>query len=374
MSKSARIQFDSYDRLFPSQDFLQKDGFGNLIALPLQKNARKEHNTIFIDKEFNEIADQWAYLGSVEKIADQFVFQFIKNNRVEKDNVSLDKKSTRNEIYESHSILATKEDFPDSMNIVLSRGLIINKAGLSAKGINIIRRLASYSNPEFFSMQAMRMSTYGTPRIVIAYEEDDENITLPRGLESQLIELLSGLSVNCNLIDCRYEGGKIEVSFKGELREGQDQAFLAMNAHSNGVLSATTGFGKTVLGARLIAEKKITTLVLVHTKQLAEQWVERLEEFLIIDETSVAVEQKKHGRKKNNQVIGQLGGGIKRINGIVDIAIMQSMFDKNKNIKELINSYGMIIVESHDSKIFTKKLLSILPPWYNQSSFYIEKA
>lgn len=350
MQECGEIKFDSYDRLFPSQDFLQKDGFGNLIALPLQKEARVKNNSVFVDENFNAFKDQWVYLSQIQKLSEEFVLNFIKKHKVsegDKENKFIEHMNNKEEIQ------VEKVDFPEKIIINRCNGITICKEGISPKGLFALHKMASYLNPEFYTKQAMRQSTYKIPRITVMYEESDSDITIPRGLETILINLLSECAINYSIIDNRIDGRKINVSFKGELNEKQQLAFEAMNKFDNGVLSATTGFGKTVIGARIIAEKKTSTLILVHTKELAAQWKERLEQFLEIDE-EIKV------KKKNATIIGQLGGGKNSINGIVDIAIMQSMFEKDKSIKSLINRYGLILVDEchHISAANFNRILS----------------
>ena len=350
MQKCGSIKFDSYDRLFPSQDFLQKDGFGNLIALPLQKEARRQSNSIFIDENFEEIKDQWHYLSQVQKLSKDFVEKFSKVHKI--SNLNKKNKAKEQDEYKEEFNIG-KSDFPEKLILKKNNGIAICKDGISPKGLFILRKMSSYLNPEFYTKQAMRQSTFGTPRITVMYEENDNTIIIPRGLELKLFSMLEEYGIKYSAIDDRIVGRKLKVNFKGELREKQQLAFEAMNKFDNGVLSATTGFGKTVIGARIIAEKKLSTLILVHTKELATQWKERLEQFLEIDER-VEV------RKKNVSIIGQLGGGKNSINGIIDIAIMQSMFEKDKSIKPLINQYGLILVDEchHISAANFNRILS----------------
>ena len=335
MQVSGRIGFDSFDRLFPSQDYLQKDGFGNLIALPLQKEARKNNNSVFIDENLEEIEDQWNYLSQVKKISEAFIQRFCKDFKL----VSLDSKNeVDDKIIKEQEVKIVKGDFPEGLILIKSKGIQIDKRGISPKGLFFLRKLASYSNPEFYQKQAMRQSTYGTSRVTVCYVENDTQIILPRGVETELIVGLKRFEVSCSIIDRRITGKALNINFIGQLREDQEMAFSKINTYDNGVLSATTAFGKTVIGARLIAEKKLPTLVLVHTKELAVQWKERLEQFLEIDESI-------EGAKNKASIIGQLGGGKKIINGIVDVAIMQSMFEKDKSVKKFIDQYGLIIVD-----------------------------
>ncbi len=357
MLKSDSIKFDSYDRLFPSQDYMPKGGFGNLIALPLQMEARKKHNTVFVDREYHEISDQWALLSSIQKIESQFVTEFIglqKNQLISGAETQTDLISNYNKVKVS------KNDFPDPFIIKSNKGLRIDKQGISPKGIHFLRSLGSYANPEFFAKQAMRMSTYNTPRVTVVYEEDERYIVLPRGLEESILEQFASYGISSNIVEGKELGKRIQLEFRGQLREDQLKAFRALSEHDTGVLSASTGFGKTVLGARLIAEKKVSTLVLVHTKELAMQWIERLEEFLDIRYKLPTEPEKKRGRKKKIKVIGQLGGGKNNINGHIDVVLMQSMIDKDKSVKGIIDNYGMIIVDEchHVSSTSFSKILS----------------
>lgn len=332
MEECGNIKFSSYDRLFPSQDFLQKDGYGNLIALPLQKQVREQGNSVFIDESLKEIDDQWHYLSQIQKLSEEHVLRICKSYKV-KDMVTDSEISKVDNRY----ISVSKEDFPKIVVLEKCKGIEISKDGLSSKGLLQLRKLASYGNPEFYAKQAMRQSTYGVPRVTVVYDEYDTNIILPRGIESELVNLLEKNDIKYIVKDNRYEGKQLQIKFDGQLTDRQEKAFQELVQYNEGVLSATTGFGKTVIGARIIAEKRQPTLILVHTKVLARQWKERLEQFLQIDE----VEK----RKKNKSVIGQLGGGKKELFGIVDIVIMQSMFERDKSVKQIINNYVLIIVD-----------------------------
>ena len=334
MQESASIRFDSYDRLFPSQDFLQKEGFGSLIALPLQKEARLKNNSVFIDDDLEEINDQWQYLSQVVKIPEKFVVEFIKSNNTVTVFSEPDREDDKERV-----ININKSDFPELLVLKKEKGIEISKQGISPKGLHFLRKISSYSNPEFYAKQAMRQSTFGTPRVTVMYRENEKYIVLPRGIEFSLTSFLDLSDIRYSIIDRRFVGRTIDVKFSGLLNQDQETAFAELNNYAEGVLSATTGFGKTVIGARIIAEKSVPTLILVHTKELAAQWKDRLEQFLEINES---VETKKR-RKKS--VVGQLGGGKKTLNGIVDIAMMQSMFEKDRDVKSLINQYGLIIVD-----------------------------
>ncbi|MDW7670533.1 MAG: DEAD/DEAH box helicase family protein [Bacillota bacterium] len=359
MQESNNIRFDSYDRLVPSQDFLQKDGFGNLIALPLQKEARMRHNSVFIDEALEEIEDQWQYLSQVSRISEEFITAFVKSHKTAGAFSEFVREEVHDHGHDSHEddlyrkCRVEKNDFPETLVLKRGTGIEISKQGISSRGLHFLRKLASYANPEFYAKQAMRQSTYGTPRVTVMYAENEQRIVLPRGIEETLCAFLDSSNIDYSVMEQRFSGRTLEMTFLGQLNQHQEQAFSELNNHNNGVLSATTGFGKTVIGARIIAEKAVPTLILVHTKELADQWKERLEHFLAINES---VEKK----RKNASIIGQLGGGKKTRNGIVDIAIMQSMFEKDKTVKPLIKDYGLIIADEchHVSAVNFSKILS----------------
>lgn len=207
----------------------------------------------------------------------------------------------------------------------------------------MLKRYAAFKNPVFYKAQAMRISTYGKPRIISCADDFEDYQALPRGCEDEVIQTLDELKVIPEFEDETTSGKTINVEFNGTLREKQQEAVEALLAHDNGVLSAATAFGKTVVGAKLISTRKVNTLVLVHRQQLLSQWRERLDQFLTINETLPNL-PKKRGRKKEQSLIGHMGAGKDRLSSIIDIAIMQSMNIRG-NVKEAIKNYGMIIVD-----------------------------
>ncbi len=244
-------------------------------------------------------------------------------------------------------------DFPNMVNIVRANMLYIHKKGFSNKALNKIKRLAAFKNQEFYKFQAMRMNTFNKPRIISLSDETEEYLCIPRGCEDELLSLLSENNAAICLEDKTYLGKEIKVQFNGELRNEQVQAVEEMLKYNNGVLSATTAFGKTVIGANLISQKKVNTLIIVHTKQLLEQWIKRLNEFLLIDEVVIVDDNKKKGKNKIVNVIGQLGGGKNRLSGIIDVATMQSLVREGE-VKDLVKDYGMVIVdECHHVSAFS---------------------
>ena len=346
MAKRHELSFRSYDRLFPSQDTMPKGGFGNLIALPFQGQAQKNGNSLFVDEHFVPYPDQWAYLSALPRITEAELEKALSSFRGAADTGTLaDSKEKPWERGSRQEKALTKLDFPLTVTLTLADRLYVEKAGISQHALNRIKRLAAFRNPDFYKSQAMRLPIYDKPRVIDCGEETDDYLILPRGCLTTVCELLDELVVPYTCSDLRNSGRKIAVQFNGTLRPEQTPAADALLAHDMGVLSATTAFGKTVIGAYLIGERKTNTLILVHSTALLAQWKQALERFLSIDET-LPVEPKKRGRKKKRQLIGQLGGGKNSLSGIVDIAIIQSLFEgEDKHVKELVADYGMVICD-----------------------------
>lgn len=347
MSERHEIKFSSYDRLFPNQDTLPKGGFGNLIALPLQANARKNNNSVFIDENFQPYDDQWSFLSNIRILSDEDIDTYI--SQLGGSNELGDLRQSEDEDIrpwerKRPDCKLNKADIPDTVYITKANMLYISKNGFSNKALNSLKRMTAFRNPDFYKAQAMRLPTYDKPRIISLSDETPDYLCLPRGCETDLVNMLSALKADIEWIDETCPGRTVSVGFNGQLREEQADAADSMLEYDNGVLSATTAFGKTVIGAKLISARKVNTLVLVHTQQLLEQWKERLSQFLTINEDLPADPVKKRGRKKVRSIIGQLGGGKKNLSGIIDIAVMQSLV-KGDEVKELVRDYGMVIVD-----------------------------
>ena len=344
MEKCHTLSFSAYDRMFPNQDYLPQGGLGNLIALPLQGRARREGNSVFIDENFVACADQWSILGGVSKISPPYFAKLLSvlseySHAEEHENTDSDAcYSARGD-----RALFAAADLPSEIEIVLSDMVYILKEGMSERALACIKRMSAYPNPDFFRAQRMRLPTYDKPRYISVYTEDDKYVAIPRGRWSMLRGLLKECGVCYSVKDERNGGVGVDISFSGELREEQQKAFAALNSHDIGVLSATTAFGKTVVGAMLIAEKKRNALVLVHTSALLNQWKAALNKFLVFN-YGLPQKPKGRGRRREPEYIGQLGATKNTLNGKVDIAIMQSLADKD-GVKDIVKNYGLVIVD-----------------------------
>lgn len=363
MSKRHEIDFKSYDRFFPNQDTMPKGGLGNLIALPLQKAARKDNNSVFIDADFQSFNDQWAFLASIHKYPEDEIEKLISKlcRGNELGALKKDEEETQKP-WETNRIKLLKEDFPHEIEIVKGNMLFIPKADISQRALNHLKRLAAFKNPEFYKKQAMRMPTKRIPRIISCADETEEYLSLPRGCEEDLISIFGELRIEVRWVDKTSCGRKIDVEFNGSLREEQPLALNKLMKYDNGILCGTTAFGKTVVAIKLIAEKKVNTLILVDKVSLVSQWKESLSKFLTINEAlstaEVAEGEKKRGRKKNRSIIGQIGHGKNAPGGIIDIAIMQSV-NRMGEVKDCIKDYGMVIVDEchHVSAFSYEKVL-----------------
>ena len=337
MERRPDLGLDSYDRLFPNQDTLPQGGFGNLIALPLQKRPREQGNSVFLDDGFSPYPDQWQFLSSLHKIGRSEIERLVREGQVKG---SLLKVRPAMADEEGESFWLSAEPWyrpsgdqvlgpvPEKLELVLANELYMPKDALTPSLRNRILRLAAFQNPEFYRAQSMHLSTYGKPRVIACAREYPSHISVPRGCRDELMELLAELGVKAELRDEREAGRELEVTFHGQLRPEQEAAAGAMLEHDIGVLAATTAFGKTVLAAWLIAKRRVNTLILVHRRQLQEQWIERLSTFLELPARS----------------IGRIGGGRKKATGFLDVAVMQSLIRKGI-VDEVVARYGQVIVD-----------------------------
>ena len=335
MERRPDLGLDSYDRLFPNQDTLPRGGFGNLIALPLQKRPRECGNSVFIDEDFTPYDDQWALLSSLQRMSLDAVDKLVKRATQSGRVIGVQAPAIDDES-QPWSMAPSRQsvdfipagELPTSLELTLSDQVYIAKADVPPALRNRLMRLAAFQNPEFYQAQSMRLPTWGKPRVISCAENYDNHLALPRGCLEAIQSLLDDLNVEARIRDERVSGTAIDVAFHGELRPEQKSATRKLLCHDTGILSATTAFGKTVVATWMIAERAVNTLVLVHRRQLLDQWVERLSEFLGIPPKS----------------IGRAGGGRKKLTGQIDVAIIQSLVRQGV-VKDCVADYGHVIVD-----------------------------
>lgn len=336
MERRPELGLRSYDRLFPNQDTLPKGGFGNLIALPLQRLPRDRGNSVFIDDGLQPHPDQWTFLALIQRISRAQLEGLVQSAEGRGRIVGVRMAATEGEDdtpWTAPPSRRRKETpiegpLPMELELVLADQIYLAKRDLPPALRNRLVRLAAFQNPEFYRCQAMRLPTYDKPRVIACAEDCDQHIALPRGCLDEVRELLQRLGIRSVVRDERFNGRPLAVQFQGELRAEQQAAAQALLAHEAGVLSATTAFGKTVIAAWLIARRGVNTLVLVHRQQLLEQWVERLATFLAV----------------SPKEIGRLGGGRKTLNGTLDVALIQSLVRKGV-VDDRVADYGHLVVD-----------------------------
>lgn len=331
-ARTRQLHLSSYDRLFPNQDTMPKGGFGNLIALPLQKVPREMGFSVFVDADLCPYADQWAFLASIQPMA---VFDIeptilratggvhpLDVTFIADEDLAMPWKR------ESSAPKKLAGTMPRSLTVTVANLIYFEKAQLPQALANRLIRLAAFQNPEFYKAQAMRMSVWDKPRVVGCAENYPQHIALPRGCLDAALSLLRDNDIACDLKDERFDGTPLDVAFVGTLRIDQETAVSAMLQHDAGVLYAPTAFGKTVTAAAMIARRRVNTLVLVHRTELLKQWQERLQAFLGV----------------GKGVVGTIGGGKARPTGRIDIAVMQSL-SRQGEVNPLVEDYGQVIVD-----------------------------
>ena len=335
MSHHHQLSMTSYDRLFPNQDTMPKGGFGNLIALPMQKEARKSGNTEFLDAQFQPHTDQWAYLTSIRKMnlceVQTLANEATKTNRVTGvAPVSSEEENTPWRVPLAHQnvLRNIRDQIPPRLNVTIANQLYVEKAGLPSALLAEVKRLASFQNPQFYKAQHQRRSTFQIPRIISCAQEFPKHLAVPRGCLEPLRALLEPHDINIAISDERFQGIPLEVEFHGKLNAAQQNAITQISLHDIGIFVAPPGSGKTVVGIYLLAQRRLSTLILVHRKPLLEQWHSRLMEFLNLP----------------SEQIGCIGGGKDSRTGRIDVAMLQSLVRKGE-VDPLVGEYGHVIVD-----------------------------
>ncbi|OXS16147.1 DNA helicase [Zobellella denitrificans] len=319
------LSFDSYDRLFPNQDMMPQGGFGNLIALPLQYEARARGCSLFVNDELIPHEDQWTFLHELKRLSPTQLQDWVGDPPAP---ASIDDDTAPWE-QGLHSESGPVPDCPERVTLTLANHVYIKLADIPAPLAARIKRLASFANPVFFKTQALRFSTHGIPRYISCARIEQGYLSVPRGCLDEVLELLREQSIQVDMEDQRVAGTSLTgLTLRIQLRNNQQAAVDALTQHDTGILHAPTAFGKTITAIGVIASRKVNTLILTHSRQLLDQWKERLESFL------------------EGAAIGVFGGGRKKASGQVDVATYQSLIDRKDNaIAGFVREYGQIIID-----------------------------
>src|SRR5712691_11311256 len=346
MERRHQVGLDSYDRFFPNQDTMPKGGLGNLIALPLQFAPRKAGNTKFIDPDFRPYPDQWQFLATIRRMPVDAAEEIVAEAQRKGDLIGVRMSIADDEDAQDPWTLPPSRKrrerpiegpLPKAVQIVRANLVYVESKDLPPAMLNRLLRLAAFQNPEFYKAQAMRLSTYDKPSVIACGQEFVQHIAVPRGCLPETLALLEAHKIRPEVRDERYAGTAIEAVFQGQLRPFQEEAVAKITAHDEGILCAPTAFGKTAVGAWLIAKRTVNTLFVVHRQQLLDQWQERLGMFLDLPAKS----------------IGHIGGGKMDRTGCVDVAVIQSLY-REDGVKDFVAEYGQVIVdECHHISAFT---------------------
>lgn len=352
MARCSSLSMDSYDRLFPSQDTMPAGGFGNLIALPLQRAARQHGNTLFLDEQLEPFADQWTFLASVPRVSPERLDAIVSEGRGNGNSLGVSDTPAADAPWRPakplHARLASAK-LPATVSATLAQRVYVERDGLPAAAVDALRRVAVFANPVFVERQAMRLSTGLTPRVIACFEDLPRHVALPRGCLHDARSLLEDLGIDVVLTDERSDGSALDATFTGKLSEDQARAVADVAAHDIGVLCAPPGAGKTVMGVALIAARARSTLILVHRKPLVEQWLARLGEFL---DTSP-------------EAIGTISAGRTKPSGMIDVATVQSLARAAPDAPAL-EQYGHVVLDEchHVSAVSIERLLGACPARY----------
>jgi len=320
MGLRGSMDLASYDRLFPSQDTHSGKGMGNLIAAPLNGRRRQYGTTLFVDTTTLEpYEDQWAYLSGLDRLSPGEAARLVRAL----PGVRLGHEVRRLELPESSKIVPQPAPV---IHATLGARLAVPAAELGPAMLSAVKHAASMPNPEFQERQRQRRSTWNIPRFLRSYDETpDGGLVLPRGLLPLLARLVESAGSSLRIEDERSGGTALDVRCTAELRPDQEEAVEDLLRSGQGILVAPPGTGKTVIACAVIARRRVSTLVLVDRKALADQWRRRIQDLL-------------------GQKAGQIGGGRARTTGRIDVALLPTLA-RRENIAELTAGYGLVVAD-----------------------------
>jgi hypothetical protein len=328
MSMQTTLNLDSYDRFFPNQDLMPSGGFGNLIALPLQKQYRSNGTCVFIDEDSNPYPDQWEYLSRLQRLSEQDLDTLLYEADFTKYLIEDDEMMAAESIVKRTDELGD-EEYTGTITVKLKGQVALRLSELPLKMVLELKKMATFANPKYFEAQRMRFSTWNIPKYIFCGDDDDDYMYLPRGLATDIEDTLTKAGFEVKMEDLRNDNEPLELRFSGNLYDFQETTIDHLYNEENSVLVAPTGTGKTIMAIYMMTARKRNTLILVHRSTLIEQWMSSICEFI------PEIERKD---------IGVLGAGRKKLKGKIDIAMLQSMANI-EDLEEKTKGYDFLIID-----------------------------
>ena len=206
-----------------------------------------------------------------------------------------------------------------------------------------LMKTLTFPNPKWMENERMGRWNRGTPKMLKFYDKvRDGGLWIPRGYMRQLLLLCKRKGITYEIDDRRRTSTPIDFHFSGRLKPFQQKAVMAMMSKDFGTLSAPTGSGKTVMALYIMAKRKQPCLIVVHTRDLAIQWMERIEKFLGI----------------SKDLVGFIGGGKINMGDKMTVALVQTLY---KCAEEISKKVGFLVVdECHrcPSRTFTEAVIA----------------
>lgn len=325
----------SYDRIFPNQDYHTGKGLGNLIALPFQQKAMENGNAVFINPEtYEPYTDQWGFLNSIAKV------------RTEELEKLFNSVNNHSNALETPAFVRTESG---ELQIILYNVIIISRENLLPETVTFLRNSLKVNDPSFFVKKATGQSTFGTQASITLLEEQTDCIIVPRGYIGTLLRYCKANKIKYALTDRRVKLPEVDFTMSGELYDYQQPVLTATEKKEMGVIVAPPGAGKTIIGLAIAAQKMQPALIIVHRRQLFDQWMQRIQSFLGIPKYK----------------IGRISKGRVDIGVHITVAMVQSL-DDAQTISKIEKSFGTIIIDEchHVAAETYKSILQRLYTYY----------
>lgn len=304
-----------FDRLFPNQDYHSGKGMGNLIALPLNGKSVKDGNSCFLNPDtFEPYDNQWGFLQEIKTISIEKLKELYKDLFNENPNEVFISSINDNKSYE--------------LEIIIQNQIYLKRNQLSKKLIVFLREQLNFYNSDYLIKKNLGKSTFNTEKFFNLIKESENEVMIPRGFSASLVQFCNKENIPFKIIDKRNKRDAVDFESEISLWPHQEIALEKIRKKDFGVIVSPPGSGKTVIGLEIIAEKRQPALIIVHRKQLFDQWMERIQSFLKIP-------------KKE---IGQIGNQKNKIGKSITVAMIQSLA-RIHDFKNIANSFGTIIID-----------------------------